>query len=77
MPNIKYLYRTIRFDDIHRYPDWDLVSRYTKYRVGLVCERSGQLMENCENKQCSDLMTHKTRQKEMDIEMAVICKKDD
>ncbi len=72
MPTFQY--KTIFMKDIDQYPYWQIVSKFTESARILICERSGETLEKCENKECARLGTHKTRPKVTQVETAVICK---
>jgi hypothetical protein len=67
-------YKTIYANEVDKYPNWDVVSRYVESARTLICERSDLPIKDCEKTECSDLKTHKTRSKVTEVEKAVIRK---
>lgn len=69
-------YKTIFLKDIDRYPDWQIRSTFTESARILVCERSHQPIDRCENVECASLRTHITRSRVTQVEKAIIEKTD-
>lgn len=70
-------YKTIYLKDFDNYSsEWNIKTTFEESGYKMYCERSDLPVELCENKECAELKTHKTRPKVSGVEKAIIYKKE-
>lgn len=69
-------YKTIFLKNIDDYPGWKIKETFEESSLEPFCERSGKPIVDCENTECAQLGTHKTRVRVGKVDKAIIYKED-
>ena len=70
----KKQYRTIHAKNLSDFPDLNIAQTFTESALKLICERTELPIDMCENKQCIEEKSHKTRPLVSSIEELIIYK---
>ncbi len=67
---------TIESNNFQEYSnEWEIEKEYQDLVTEIYCERSGQNIERCENKECAEIKSHKSRPRQTLKKLLVLIKK--